>query len=366
MPHSILTPVAILIGITFALAAHAAPACTPPLVVPAPLQSRVTAICGINAPEDMEAMPDGKHIVISETPGAVMHPGNLALLDTATDTVTILARPRDKGPIWGDPACPDPGESAFFYPHGIHLAIRPGGAVQLLVVTHAPGERIEFYQLKKQSGTMVAAWRGCVANPGTGMFNDVSTAPHGGFVATVMFDKTVVFKADGTLSPPGVMQTLSGQNSGYLLAWAPGQTAHKLPGSDAPFNNGIQVTKDGKYIYFAAWTSKQLRTYDVAAGKTTAMLDVDFLPDNISVAPDGTYIAAGIPSAMTWLSCVKQQAAFCSSSFKIERWDPKSNKTTMLLDAPEGLMPGASVGLQVGHTLYIGSFSGDRVLKVRL
>jgi sugar lactone lactonase YvrE len=346
--------------------ALAAPACSPPLVVPAALQARVTAICGINAPEDMEAMPDGKHVVVSETPGAVMHPGHLALIDTATDSVAILARPRDHGPIWGDPACPDGGESAFFYPHGIHLAVRSGGAIQLLVINHAQGEKIEFYQLKKQAGQWVAAWRGCVANPGAGMFNDVSTAPHGGFVATVMFDKTVVFKADGSLSPPGVQQVLSGQNSGYLVAWAPGQTPHKLPGSEAPFNNGIQVTRDGKHIYFAAWTAKQLRTYDVAAGKTTAKLDVDFLPDNISVAPDGSYIAAGIPSAMTWLGCLKQQAAFCSSSFKIERWNPRSGKTVTLLDAPEGLMPGASVGLQVGHMLYIGSFSGDRVLKVRL
>ena len=353
-------------SLCWAAAAQAAPACHPALIVPPSLQGRVTAICGVNAPEDIEALPDGKHLVISETPGETMPTGNLALLDISTDAVAVLSRPRDGGPDWGDPGCADPGAAAPFAPHGIHLATRPGGALQLLAIDHAGGEKVEFYQLKQAGQTMVAAWRGCVANAGPGMFNDVSTAPHGGFVATVMFERTVVFQPDGSLSPPGVQKTLSGANSGYLLAWAPGQNLHKLPGSEAPFNNGIQVSRDGKTIYFAAWTGKQLRTYDVASGKITGQVNVDVLPDNLSVAPDGSYLFAGIPSPMIWIGCVMHKAAFCASSFKVERWNPAANTVATLIDAPAGTMPGASVGVQVGQTLYVGSFSGDRVLKVRL
>ncbi len=322
-------------------------------------------ICGIHAPEDLEATPDGRHLVMSETPGLTNMPGALAMLDIANRVVTQLPRPRDHGSIWGDQNCSDPGEAATFKPHGIHLSVRPGGGIELLVVDHAHGETIEFYQLMQQAGQPVAAWRGCVANSGRGMFNDVANTPDGGFVATVMFDKPAVYLPDGSLRPGGLASVLTGRDTGYLVAWSPHRPLHKLAGSDAPFNNGIQVSADGKTIWFAAWTGRQLRTYDVSRARTSALLDLDFLPDNISVATSGDLIAAGLPTMEQFTSCLKE-AASCTSGLKVMQWNPKSGKSKLLFEDSSGLIGGASVALRLNDTLYIGSFAADRVLIVKL
>jgi hypothetical protein len=53
-------------------------------------------------------------------------------------------------------------------------------------------------------------------------------------------------------------------------------------------------------------------------------------------------------------------------TLKVARWNPDTGEVTPLFDGPAGLIAGASVGLRVGNMLYIGSYSGDRILKVSL
>jgi hypothetical protein len=341
-------------------------ACQPPFNPPSALQGRMIAICGIHAPEDLEALPGGKFMIISETPGMDSKPGHLAIMNLANDSVSFLPRRRDGGPIWGDPTCSDPGMSAFYSPHGIHLSRRPDGKLELLVINHAGREAIEFYEIHPAGRSYEALWRGCVVNHGPGLFNDLAANPRGGFVATVSFDKTVLLDQHGHFSLTNMDSVLGGQNSGYLLGWSPGKGLFRLPDSEAPFNNGIQFSRDGRQIYFNAWTAHQVRVYDLAQQKPVKTVTFNFLPDNISIGPNGWYIEAGITDVNTWKQCAPTGTAFCPSAFRVAAWNPTTGQIVPLFDGSASYAAGASVGVQVGHMLYVGAYSGDQVLRITL
>ncbi len=329
-------------------------ACGRTMDVPAAYGGRITAICGLHAPEDFDAMPDGKHIIISDMRITPTTPSGLHVLDVATNQLLPLARPRDKGPDWGDPACIDAGEAAPYAPHGINIFTRPDGAVALLVVTHSQGERIEFYQLKQQAHQIVAAYRGCVATDGKGLLNAVAPLPGGGFAASVSFLYADMQK------PNGFRTIVSGIDTGYMLTWDPRTGLRRLPNSEAPFNNGVQTSKDGKLIYFAAWSGNMIDVYDRTQGKIVRRIKLDFSPDNLRIGPNHTIVAAGIGNVT---ACLDNPASCVNKTF-VSAWDPATDRVTPLFYAPEGLLRGTTAGLPVGKYLYVTSIFDPLVLKI--
>ena len=57
----------------------------------------------------------------------------------------------------------------------------------------------------------------------------------------------------------------SGQPSGYVSRWMPGKGEAELPGTRAGYPNGVLVSADGRYMYFNAWTAKEVHKYDLKA-----------------------------------------------------------------------------------------------------
>ena len=340
-----------------ALPAHAdsLQACGRNMNVPAAYDGRIGAICGLHAPEDFQAMPDLRHIVISDMRMGNAKTGGLYLLDVASGQIAPLARVSDRGhdPIWGDAACPDVGAAASFAPHGIHISTRPDGAVQLLVITHSTGERIEFYQLKQQSGQIIAAWRGCVATDGKGLLNAVADLPGGGFVASVSFSYADAAK------PNGMRKVFSGIDTGYLLTWSPGSGLRRLPHSEAAFNNGVETSPDGRLIYVAAWSANQIDVYDRAKARMVRRVKLPFAPDNLRQGPHGTIIAAGVSNVDAYL----ENPPGVNQSF-VSAWDPATNRVEPLFHAAAGLLRGTTTGLWVGRDLYVTSVLDPLVLKI--
>jgi hypothetical protein len=189
------------------------------------------------------------------------------------------------------------------------------------------------------------------------MFNDVATT-RTGFIASV---PQVPKPGEKTATP----DILSGVDTGSLFEWTRQKGLRPIPGTVAPYNNGVQVSPDGRYVYYAAWTGKQVRRFDRTTGKTVSV-PVDFYPDNISVRADGMMVVAGAARIDGWMDCFKAADEFCPAGFGVATLDPRSMAVKPLYSAGPGLMPGASVGLQIGRDLYIGSFTGNRVLRVRL
>ena len=66
-------------------------------------------------------------------------------------------------------------------------------------------------------------------------------------------------------------------------------------------------------------------------------------------------------------ACVSIQQGACSIPFKIVALDPDSMTIVETLYETSGAPMGAgTVGLRVGDDLFIGSFHGDRMLRVNL
>jgi hypothetical protein len=304
-----------------------------------------TPIRGVHGPEDMELIPGTKFVVVSQLFSTrETRNGGLALLDTATDTVGPLPIRIARAKGWGDPTCLAPPK--HIGPHGIHLSRRRDGRLQLLVVNHEERESIELLEVDARGRS--AVWHGCVTSDEA--FNDVVATPEGGFVATVPTAHGLPEKVDGTAA-------------GFLMEWRPGKGLRRLPGSDAAFNNGVQLSPDGRTLYFPAWTTREIIRYDRRAERITGRVKADFMPDNLSVAADGTYLAAGIDGLPgPNMPKLDNQLA---PGFTVARFDPRKMALTVLHHgAPGAEMAGASIALQVGSTLYLGSYTGDRILKM--
>lgn len=326
----------------------ALPAGTDPALPP------IAAICGLDSPEDIAPLADQRHLVVSSLTFAGALPNTeLHLIDTATDATSILRRSYAAGPNWGDPKC---AAADGFSPHGIDIRRRADGQQELLVVNHAGREAIDFFALTKDDKGPLAAWRGCVTGAGNGHFNDVAADAHGGFVAAIMYE------ANASGEP--LVQEPSEANSGYLVRWTPKKPGlERLPGSDAPFVNGLQLSADGRHVYFAAWASGELRTYDLARKATIGSVKLDFHPDNLTLASDGSLFIAGIPDLPPLYRCIADKISVCPLGAVVARWVPGERAAPRVLTLPAGMISGTSSALLHKGQLYIGAFSGSHVLK---
>ncbi|AYC33000.1 hypothetical protein D3880_11775 [Pseudomonas cavernae] len=314
-------------------------------------------VCGIAPPEDLELSPDGRYLFMSITPGlAGQHKSRLRIMDLATQQARDLPLSVAPQAGWGEEGCAAPDKPLGA--HGIHLSARVDGRQQLLVVNHNGREAIEFLELKPVDDGWAAVWRGCVEQQGLGRFNDVAATPAGGLVATVMFEST-------SMAPPlPLEQLLDGRDTGYLMTWAPGLPLAKVEGSDAPFPNGVQLSADGRQAWFAAWTAKEVRQFDLRQGRTLQRIALDFMPDNLGWTANGQLLAAGIEDPEVFRTCFKARDEHCASAFQVAAIDPERATAHVLFKAPPGLLAGASVALEVGTKLYVGAYTGDRLLKL--
>jgi hypothetical protein len=312
-------------------------------------------ICGARGPEDLELTPDGKFLIVSQfgtpQPGARAIGAGLMLFDPAKKSFTPMAISAEPLKDWGDPSCPGPPGDRIS-PHGISLSKRANGKVQLQVVNHGGRESMEMFEVKRAGSGWALAWHGCV--PAMQPYNDVAAMPDGGYFAT----------HPTALTTPGVQFDLfSGQPSGFVVRWSPGKSELEIPGTRAGYPNGVVATDDGRFMYFNAWTAREVHKYDVKAGKEAGVVKLDFMPDNLSWTKKGQMLAAGVKGARG--DCPAGSGHPCIQGFGVALIDPATMKATTVFDS-EGkgaLISGVSVALQAGGDIYVGAFQGDRLVK---
>jgi hypothetical protein len=161
----------------------------------------------------------------------------------------------------------------------------------------------------------------------------------------------------------------SGAKTGYLAEWHPQSGWKRLPGSEAELNNGIQISNDGRYVWFAAWISGEVLEYDRAAQRITRVAKMPFQADNLTLNRDGLLVVAGIDDLDYWRECTEAEGKLCQEklAFSVATLDPASFTVRPLFQGTSGLLQGgASVALANGNALYIGSYTGECLLKVDL
>jgi len=321
-------------------------------------------LCGFRNPEDLVALPGAASLLVSEYGGlGGEHPGAIARLDLASEARTVLYRGGDGGEKlagWGDPACP--GAPTDFAPHGIDLVRRGDGALALLAVNHAGRESIEYFEVEGEDGSARLAWRGCVVAPERGWWNEVVATPDGGFYASHMLPKRGGVGQLVELFRAAVLH----RASGYVVRWTPSQGFAQVPGTEVVFANGIALSPDGASLYVNSSLGDGLRRVSLATGEVEAKVALPGL-DNLAWGSDGMLYAASITSGVLVVqACNDLPRGACPAAFEIVRVDPRTLATEVVYHGDGAPMGGGTVGLRVGDELFIGSFAGDRVLRVAL
>lgn len=316
-----------------------------------------TPLCGWQRPEDMELLPDGKTLIVSEmAKGHGEVPGALSLLDTISGSKQALPMAVANKEFWGESGCRRPVDKIA--PHGIHLSTRADGRLQLLVVNHGERESVEMYEVHTPEHRLT--WRGCAQPPQGSFLNDVVALPEGGFVTTHMYTKGDA--AVGTMSFEEV-KALLGFNPGYLLMWN-GQSFRRLGDFSGNYPNGVQISPDGRFLFVNLWAESLVKKVDRQSGEVIGEAQVSH-PDNSQWDGDGKLLVTGHDFSINdLLVCPGLEEGTCPGDFEVVELDAHSMQTRPLRRIGGAPMGAGTVTQRVGDTWYIGSFLGDRVLML--
>ncbi len=324
-------------------------------------QDGIEPICEFRNPEDIAALPSGDWLLVSQMAGPDGKPaGSIAAYEPASGRVEVLfpvGAFYDPGD-WGDPLCPRPS-AAHFAPHGIDLATRADGSLQLLVVNHGVQDSVEFFAVEQSEVGLSLFWRGCATAPSNTSFNDVVARDDGGFWVTQMLPK---YRQWWAL----LRATLFGSNTGKVYRWTPGSGYVAEPGSDMPLPNGIVKAPGEDALYVASTLGNDVRRLDLVRGEVTARAAIEE-PDNLSWSADGRLLVAShTDSWLEMIHCRGLASGGCGAAFEIVTLDPKSMAQFVTLAHRGAPMGGVSVAVQVRDSLYLGAVAGDRIGRWRV
>jgi hypothetical protein len=308
----------------------------------------VQFICGQQAPEDLVVLPGGEWVVASAFSGT----GGIYLINTR-DRTSVVGYPggvsKDRLDAKTYDSCPGPPDAADkmkFSTHG--LAVREGSnSVHTLYVIHHGGrESVEVFEVDARAKPPALTWVGCaIAQDPIGL-NSVVALPEGGFIATNFLARGIDAGARGKM--------MGGENNGELWEWHTGKGWTKVPGSEAAGANGLEISKDGKTLYVAAWGSQSF--FRLSRGGNPPKRDVislGFRVDNIRWASDGSILAAG-----------QAGAAPGAQTSNVVKIDPQSLKVQEIIRHPNSPEFGAgTVAVEIGKEIWVGSFRGDRIAR---
>jgi hypothetical protein len=307
----------------------------------------VQFICGQEAPEDLVAVPGGQWVVST----VFANKGGIRIINVRDMSTTVAyptAMPQERFDAKTYSSCPGPPDAEHkqaFRTHGVAIREGRNSVHTLYVVHHGKRESIEVFEVDARAKPPAFTWVGCAVAPDPIGLNEVVALPQGGFVATDFMARGIDAGARG--------RAMAGENNGALYEWQSGTGWKIIPGSDASAPNGLEISKDGRWFYVAAWGSQSF--FRMSRGQTPAKRDnvqLGFRADNVRWAPDGSLLIAG------------QGGAAPMQTTNVVKIDPDTLKVTELVRHPNGPEFGAgTVALQVGKELWVGSFRGDRIAR---
>ena len=304
----------------------------------------VRFICDQLGPEDLAAVPGSEWVLSS---GMVAN-GAIRLVNLRDKSTIVLfpsatstERPNKKT----YDSCPGPigSEGDRFRAHGLYLRPGPNAVHTLYVVHHGNRESIEIFELDARPMPPTLTWIGCAVAPDPIGLNSVVGLADGGFITTNFAPRGSDAAARARM--------MAGENNGEVWEWHSGTGWKIVPGSEAAGPNGLEISKDGKWLYIGGWGSQSF--IRLSRGQQPIKRDsvsVGFRLDNLRWAPDGALFAAG------------QGGTAPSRTSNVVKVDPTTLKFQELIRQPNIDGFGVStVAIQVAKELWLGSSSGDRI-----
>jgi len=307
----------------------------------------VQFVCGQQAPEDLVLVPGSEWVLA----GAFSGNGGINLISVRDKTTTVAypaatAKERLDAKTYDScPGPPDAADKAKFTTHGLALRAGRNSVHTLYVVHHGKRESIEVFEVDARGKMPALTWVGCAVAPDPIGLNSVVGLSEGGFITTN-------FLARGG-DPNARTKMMAGENNGELWEWHTRSGWKKVPGSESSGPNGVEISKDGKWIYMAVWGSQGF--IRLSRGQTPVKRDVvplGFRVDNIRWAPDGSIFAAG------------QGGTGAMQTSNVVKINPATLKVQEIIRHPNDTVFGSgTVAVQVGKEIWVGSFRGDRIAR---
>ncbi|MGK0260744.1 MAG: hypothetical protein ACI96M_004197 [Candidatus Azotimanducaceae bacterium] len=317
--------------------------------------SDMSYVCNIVNAEDLVAIPGSAWVLASGySPGGAVY---------AVDSISkAISQTYDASNVKHDasafPACNTPPAADTFVAHGLNIRATESGGSMLYVVGHGGREAIEVFNVETNNGAPELTWVGCVMMPEGLDANSVASDSDGSLRLTVLMHPGQTF-----------VDVFAGKKTGAVYAWSPGDTSiQKIPGSELPGNNGIEISADGTEVYVV---SSGLSTISVFSNTNPMRLlratpKMNFSPDNIHMTPEGLIMTGG-PSWIDhecdtaedfdleeFATCPRGSvgATFDAVTLKeVERWSAGANPA----------FSNATMALKVGDDVWLGTFSGTRI-----
>jgi hypothetical protein len=315
----------------------------------APARTQLSFLPGPVNPEDLVAIPHSRWLIASNflMDRGKENPGDLYLIDRRQRTWTTLLSNADlSGPARAEySACPGPPAHNSFGSHGLALREGSNGHHQLYVVNHVARESVEILEVASERDTVGLRWVGCVLMPGGTLANAVAPLPDGGFVVTSMFDRS---------DPDRWKKVAEGADTGVVYRWEPKEGLTRVAGTEASGNNGIVVDATGT-LFVAAWSGRTVFRMKLSNGAIVRQgVPLDFLPDNLRWAPDGSILIAGQKRDLSkfFEPC---HPAPCRIPWVAARLNPKTLQVSVITESDGTDFSDATTALEVGNEIWLGS-----------
>ncbi|MBL8631553.1 MAG: hypothetical protein JNM81_18100 [Rhodospirillaceae bacterium] len=227
-------------------------------------------------------------------------------------------------------------------------------------------QRIEYVTLVRDAAGWLAHWAGCVPVPSAYFLNDVAIGPRGGLFATHMYSRDDSWPAFVRRA-----KLFLGVNTGSAVMWDVEKGWREVPHTEGSFPNGIAVDPTGSVLFVAYTYNSNVARVDLLSNVRTDIA-VPLRPDNLTWAKDDVTKAdllvvaggTGLRMISTW-NCETQKPA-CIFPFAVAAVNSTSLDVQTLYATDRQAIPGASVAVKLGQTLYLGTAFGDRVTMVPL
>jgi len=316
-------------------------------------------VCGLDNPEDLIQVPGSKWLIASGMGSGA----GLKLVDSAARTVHPF--------YTGAPAqirqdrkwfarCPGAPDIKTFNTHGI--ALRPttaDGVYRLYAVMHAPLESIQVFAVDARGQTPQIRWTGCVPLPEDFRTNAVSALKDGTILVNVQMTGTTTNR-----------DFIDGRPTGGVFEWKPGREGLRLlPGTELAGNNGFELSPDEREFYIAVSGTQTVAVYALAdtAKPLRTVRTPWFNLDNIHWS-NGRLIAAGMMFDEPACGGTRKQILdrggdlACKRGWVAAQLDPAAMTWTILAyGEPNPAFGGIATALVIGDTLWLSSYSEDRI-----
>lgn len=311
-------------------------------------------ICGLKAPEDLVLIPNTRWLIASG-----MEAGSgLHLIDTQSRAASVLfgvgvsSARADQTKFAGCPGPLDPGQAIL---HGLSLRPAQGGRYTLYATNHGGRESVEVFDVNPSGVVPTATWTGCIVTPDKLAFNSVAAFSDGALVATVLVFPDKTFQ-----------DVWAGRNTGIVMMWTPGSKEfRRLPGTELPGNNGIETSADNREFFVVSTGLKRIVAFsraDPSKPLRVAQLK-EFGPDNVRLVGNRLLTTGMIDEEPACGGAPKKPEDIqCPRGWVVDAIDPKTMAITEVTRGPAAPpYTGTATAMPVGNTIWLSSFTGDRV-----